>query len=122
LIRRHLTAAQRAKLVAKRKAAYEAVHPETKTGGRPGKAGGGKVAKNAKFASFAADTAAKSGKSVRVVVRDATRAKALSPDLDRVSGTSLDKRAELDALDARRVVKDPTADYCLTKSTKPRWG
>jgi hypothetical protein len=45
-----------AKLVAKRKAAYEAVHPETKTGGRPGNAGGGKVAKNAKFASFAADT------------------------------------------------------------------
>jgi hypothetical protein len=32
LIRRDLTPAQRAKLIAKRKAAYEAVHPETKHG------------------------------------------------------------------------------------------
>jgi hypothetical protein len=30
LIRRDLTAVQRAKLAARRKAAYEAVHPETK--------------------------------------------------------------------------------------------
>jgi hypothetical protein len=62
------------------------VHPETKHGatGRAGK-------KDAKLASFADDTAAKSGKSVRAVVRDATRAKALGPDLDRVAGTSLDK-------------------------------
>jgi phage terminase large subunit-like protein len=33
LIRRDLTPAQRAKLVARRKAAYEAVYPETKQGG-----------------------------------------------------------------------------------------
>jgi hypothetical protein len=32
-LRRNLNAAQRAKLVAKRKAAYEPVHPETKNGG-----------------------------------------------------------------------------------------
>lgn len=32
LIRRDLTPAQRAKLIAKRKAAYEAVQPETKNG------------------------------------------------------------------------------------------
>jgi hypothetical protein len=35
LIRRDLTAAQRAKLIARRKAAYEATHPETKHGGAP---------------------------------------------------------------------------------------
>jgi hypothetical protein len=44
---------QRAKLVAKRKAAYEAVHPETKHG---------------------KDTAAKSGRSARSIAPDATRA------------------------------------------------
>ena len=41
---------------------------------------------NANLASFAADTASKSAKSVRTVVRDATRAKALGADLDRVEG------------------------------------
>ncbi|MGY4355524.1 hypothetical protein ACVWZR_004570 [Bradyrhizobium sp. i1.3.1] len=99
MIRRDLTPAQRAKLIAKRKAAYEAVHPETKQGGAPGKAGGGKT-KTAKMAGFAADTAAKSGKPLRTVERDITRSRKLGPDLDRVAGTSLDKGAELDALAA----------------------
>jgi hypothetical protein len=89
LIRRELTPAQRAKVTAQRKGAYQKAHPETKTGGAPGKAGGGKVAKNANLASFAADTASKSGKSIRAVVRDAIRAKALGADLDRIAGTSL---------------------------------
>jgi ParB-like chromosome segregation protein Spo0J len=93
LIRRELTAAQRARLVSKRKAAYEAVHPEAKHGatGRRGK-------KDANLASFSRDTAIKTGKPERTVQRDATRAKALGSDLDRVAGTSLDKGAELDAL------------------------
>ncbi|MEY9131925.1 hypothetical protein ACVMII_000793 [Bradyrhizobium diazoefficiens] len=98
LIRRHLTAAQRAKLVARRKALYEAVHPQTKHGGDRKSTN----AKNqdAEFASrsFAADTATKTGKSKRSVEVDAARAKALGDDLDRVAGTSLDKGTELDAL------------------------
>lgn len=49
-------------------------------------------------ASFTADTAAKTGKPERTIQRDATRAKALGPDLDRVAGTSLDKGIELDPL------------------------
>src|SRR4030088_429999 len=61
--------------------------PRTDAGaGGAGQAGGGKVAMNANLASFAADTASKSAKSVRTVVRDATRAKALGADLDRVEG------------------------------------
>lgn len=80
------------------------MHPETKQGGRPGKAGGGK-AKVANLASFVADTSGKTGTPERSIRRDATRAKALGPDLDRVAGTSLDKGAELDALAAM-----PTAD------------
>ena len=71
------------------------MYPETKHGatGRGGR-------KDAKFASFERETAARTGKSARSVALDATRAKALGPDLDRVVGTSLDKGAELDALAA----------------------
>lgn len=50
--------------------------------------------------SFVDDTAGKTGKHRASIARDATRAKALGPDLDRVAGTSLDKGAELDALAA----------------------
>jgi hypothetical protein len=49
---------------------------------------------------FTKDAAAKTGKSEQSIRRDATRAKALGPDLDRIAGTSLDKGAELDALAA----------------------
>lgn len=97
LIRRDLTTSQRAKLVSKRKAAYEATHPEAKQGGdrRSTRQVGG-----LKKDSFVKDTAAKTGKPKRSVERDVTRAKRLGPDLDRVTGTSLDKGAELDALAA----------------------
>jgi ParB family chromosome partitioning protein len=86
-----------AKLVAKRKAAYEAVHPETRNGasGR----GRGKVSQVGKASdSFTVDTAVKSGRPRTAVARDATRAKALGTDLDRVAQTFLDKGAELDGL------------------------
>jgi hypothetical protein len=99
LVRRDLTAAQRAKETARRKKAYEAVHSETKHGGAPGKAGGGK-AKGAKFAAFAEETARRSGKSQRSVELDATREKRLGSGLDLIAGTSLDVGAELDALGA----------------------
>lgn len=69
------TAAQRANLIAKRKAAYEAVHPETKQGGRPGKAGGGK-AKAANLASFVAETTGKTaspGTSLDIHLRSPCR-------------------------------------------------
>jgi hypothetical protein len=45
LIRAELSPAERALHIGKRKELYEKVHPETKTGGAPGKAGGGKKAK-----------------------------------------------------------------------------
>jgi hypothetical protein len=70
-----------AKLFAKRKGAYEAVHPETKNGatgkGRPKVRQVGEAKDR-----FTADTAAKTGKPERTIQRDATRAKALGPDLD----------------------------------------
>ena len=93
LIRRDLMPAPWAKLTAQREGAYQKAHPETGHGKAPVGRSGKK--ENAKFTfSFAADTAAKSGKSVRSVHLDVTRAKALGADLDRVAGTSLDKGSE----------------------------
>ncbi len=75
-----LTDSQRAKLVAKRKAAYEAVYPETKHGatGR-GRAKGRQLGNSND--RFTADTALKTGRSERSVQRDVTRAKALGRGL-----------------------------------------
>lgn len=87
LIRRDLTPAQRAKLVSKRKAAYEAVYPETKHGRSPVGRGGKKEAANL-APSFVKDTANRTGKPERTIQRDATRAKALGADLDRVAATT----------------------------------
>jgi hypothetical protein len=75
LVRRDLTPAQRAKLIAKRKAAYEAVHPGTKNGGN--RRGSDRQTGELKKDRFTADTAAKTGKPERTIQRDATRAKAL---------------------------------------------
>ncbi|MBB4428411.1 hypothetical protein GGD66_006998 [Bradyrhizobium sp. CIR48] len=55
------------------------------SGGRPGKASGGKT-KVANLASFVADTCGKTGTAERSIRRDATRANALGPDLDRIAG------------------------------------
>ena len=100
LIRRDLTPSQRAKFTAARKKAYVAAHPETRHGATPGKAGGGKVAaaKNAKFASFVDDTSGKTGRSKRSIEVDVARAEALGDVIERVSGTSLERGVELDAL------------------------
>ena len=97
LIRADLSPAERAMHIGKRKELYEKVHPETKKGGAPGKAGGGKKAKTAKLATFARDTATKTGLSQRSVERDGTRAKQVVV-LSEIAQTSLDKRAEIDAL------------------------
>lgn len=53
--------------------------------------------------SFAASTAAVTGESKRTINQHLARAEALGDDLDKVTGTSLDKGVELDALDLRDV-------------------
>ena len=97
LVRAALSPAERAAHVARRKALYEKIHPQTTTGKAPGKAGGGKKAKNAKLASFVEATAKATGQSKRKVARDATRGKRVAV-LSEIVGTSLDKGAELDAI------------------------
>jgi hypothetical protein len=56
-------------------------HPETKHGGAPGKAGGGKKAKNEKFSSFAQDTADKTGLSKRAIEISIRRADKIAPEV-----------------------------------------
>ena len=98
--RGELTTAERAMHVAARKPLYEKLHPDTKHGGAPGKAGGGKrkseSRQNGDF-RFTRDTAKKIGKSERSVQRDATRGERVKV-LPQIVGTKLDKGDEIDAL------------------------
>jgi hypothetical protein len=106
LCRAKLTPTDEADAVARRKKIYETLHPETKHGGAPGKAGGGKAKRersqieiSGEAASFIDDTAAKTGKSRTTVARAANRGKEIGADnLAKIRGTSLDKGVELDAL------------------------
>jgi ParB family chromosome partitioning protein len=97
LIRADLGPAELSAHLKTRKDIFERLHPETKQGGAPGKAGGGKKAKNDKLSSFATDTAAKTGQNKRTVERGVARAKSI-PNISELAGTSLDQGGELDAL------------------------
>jgi hypothetical protein len=82
--------------IARRKAIYEELHPET----RPTSEGGGgrnnatrrQVGEHQLADRFTADTAAKTGQSERAVQRAAARGAALGDDLADIAGTSLDGR------------------------------
>lgn len=80
LCRAELSPADRARQTARRKAIYEELNPETKVGGIPGKAGGGKISREDRqvgddgvVSRFTADTARLTGSSERTVQRDAER-------------------------------------------------
>lgn len=91
LCRAELTASQRAQAIRRRKQIWEALHPnsvqtldEKKDRGRP--------------TEFATETAKVSGQSRSGIYQHLARADAIGDDLERVTGTSLDKGVELDAL------------------------
>lgn len=93
---------ERAMLTARRKAAYEALHPETRHGavGR----GRRKSRQVGDSKRFTADTAAGTGTSERAVQRDMRRGKLIAPDvLASISNTELDKGGVLDELAATPV-------------------
>jgi ParB/RepB/Spo0J family partition protein len=99
LMRADLSPAERADHVGRRKEIYERAHPETKHGAAPGKAGGGKKAKDVNFTPFAEATAKATGQSKSTVEKDAKRAKVLGADnMAKLKGTSLDKGDEMDAV------------------------
>lgn len=93
-----LTAAERAEFTRRRKAAYEALHPETVNGSnqhtRVRQVGEGSEAPR-----FTADTAAKTGQSERAVQRDAERGEKVCDEaLGLLKGTKLDTGAYLDRI------------------------
>ncbi len=126
LCRSELTNSQRAKAVKRRKEIWEALHPvrqrfdsvfdalgtveehTTEAEGReelevepvipPQVFSHGGARPQSK--SFAASTAEASGMTKQAINRHLARAEALGDDLDKVTGTSLDKGVELDALKA----------------------
>ena len=74
--------------------------------------------------AFAAETAAITGESKRDVNRHLARAEALGDDLDKVTGTSLDKGVELDALKAMQPEqRAPLGGYMVATRCKTpyRW-
>lgn len=99
LCRAELTASQRAQAIKRRKQIWEALHP-AETGGTscPTSLADGRQSGPQHQKQFAAETAAVSGESKRDVNRHLARADAIGDDLERVTGTSLDKGVELDAL------------------------
>ena len=121
LCRSELTNSQRAKAVKRRKEIWEALHPVRQRFDSVFDALGTvegpmteaeereqvaqvapPVAKHghAQDKGFAADTAQISGESKATINRHLARAEALGDDIDKVTGTSLDKGVELDALKA----------------------
>lgn len=90
-----LTAAERAEFTRRRKAAYEALHPEVKHGANQHTRG---VAGSA-TPSFAEDQAAKTGQAPRTVRQDAERGEKVCDEaLGLLKGTKLDTGAYLDRI------------------------
>lgn len=100
LCRAELTASQRAQAIRRRKQIWEALHPEEIQVGKvcPPESVTGYKQPPQQEKGFAASTAAVSGESKRSINQHLARAEAIGDDLERVTGTSLDKGVELDAL------------------------
>ena len=109
LCRSELSVAQRAHYSKRRKEIWEALHPEPSVDyGREdetevrqvfapqfaGQLGGARP----QTKGFAASTSEVTGENVRQIQRNVARAEAIGDDLLRLTGTSLDKGVELDAL------------------------
>lgn len=97
-----LTAAERAEFTRRRKAAYEALHPETvreATLKRGENLPSRQVGETGPAPRFTADTAAATGQSERAVQRDAERGEKVSDEaLALIKGTRLDTGRYLDSI------------------------
>ena len=98
-----LTATERAMFSARRKEAYEALHPEVRAGAaqangmNASQGRGGQVGHD--VPSFADDQAAKTGQSARAIRRDAERGQQVCKEaLDILKGTKADTGVVLDAI------------------------
>jgi len=100
LVRAELTAAQRAKLTARRKTLYLAKHPETGHGKATSTSeSDDKKDLNLRSLSFTEDTAKRSGKGRSTVARDVTRGEKVSGEiLEELTGSEFDTGSNLDEL------------------------
>jgi hypothetical protein len=97
LCRNELTPAERASHVARRKAIYLELNPETNHGANAGGPSGQFV--QTEKPSFAAETASATGKDERTVRRDAERGEKVIPEvINLITGTKLDSGSYLDKL------------------------
>lgn len=102
LIRNDLSDLERAEHLAERKRLYLLKHPETKRGGAPGLAGGGK-AKTENISSFASDAAQKIGVTDRSIRQDVQIAESIPEDVrDAIRETPL-ADSKTDLLDMARL-------------------
>ena len=100
LCRAELSELEKSEHLAEKKELYEVKHPETRHGGAPGKAGGGKKAKTDNLSTFATDTAQKTGVTDRDIRRSIRRAEKIPNEVkDMIINTEIaNKGVELDAL------------------------
>lgn len=98
LCRAELTASQRAQAIRRRKQIWEALHPAGIQVAQVGSPEIGYGKPPAQEHGFATSTASVSGESKTAINRHLARSEAIGDDLERVTGTSLDKGVELDAL------------------------
>ena len=97
IIRNELTALASAESFKRRKELHEQLHPETKRGGAPGKAGGGKMAKNPEsghfVVSFLDETAEKTGRGRSTIAESVQIATNLDDDVKhQLQGTPIEDR------------------------------
>ena len=131
LIRKDLTALERAEQLERRKWIYEQKYPETKAGVAGGKARQGSATDKM---SFAEDTAKSTGYHPKSVRREVAIAAGIPPDLrEKLKGTSqADSQEDLKALARRKndpeiqrkavkaVIADPTINLRDALKTEPR--
>lgn len=91
LIRCNLTPAQEASAIARRKAIYEELRPETKHGAAS-------PDKDCNLQSFVSATAGAIGKDKSTISRAAARGEALGDDLNAIAGTWLDKGIKIEGI------------------------
>jgi ParB-like chromosome segregation protein Spo0J len=96
LIRANLSPAEEAAHIGRRKELYGRRHPEKKHGGDRKSAKAKSSSPNENLKPFVDDTAKKTGKGRSTIARKAARAKVVV--LPEITGTSLDKGSEIDAL------------------------
>lgn len=112
LVRQELSPPERGEYTVQRKELYEQLHPETRQGGAPGRAGGGK-AKTPGTRSFVADTAAKTGRGRSTIAEDIKIGRLPKRVLSVLKGTPVEKKKGQLSLLTR--IKDPEEQLARAK-------